>query len=129
MTAEPLNRLMVEDLIRSYQEQNTDPETTTVDAGIVLLSQEETAIPLISVKETQPHCDVAALTILLDKRTEQGDRPVGKVFYKASENIAEAWTVPYPGYDTAASLREAKDLFQKQANKEKIRWNQAKRNK
>ena len=66
-----LNKDLVEDLIEDYQKLNSNPETATVDAGIVLEDAE--GLPLIvSVKDTQPPCDVDALTSLLDSKTSQG---------------------------------------------------------
>jgi hypothetical protein len=51
-----LNRYLAEALIEDYQNLNTKPETKTVDAAIVLEDAE--GLPLIvSVKDTQPHCD------------------------------------------------------------------------
>jgi hypothetical protein len=76
-----LNRYLIEDLIEDYQKLNTNPETTTVDAGIVL--EDAKGLPLIlSVKATTPPCDVDALTKLLDKHTRQRAAPqlIGKVF-------------------------------------------------
>ena len=53
-------------------------------------------LPLIvSVKDTQPHCDVGELTRLLDKRTSQGWQLVGKVFNEASAKASKAWIVPW----------------------------------
>ena len=58
-----LNRDLVEALIEDYQNLNTKPETKTVDAAIVLEDAE--GLPLIvSVKDSQPPCDVDALTTL-----------------------------------------------------------------
>ena len=66
-----LNRYLVEALIEDYQNLNTKPESKTVDAAIVLEDAE--GLPLIlSVKGSQPPCDVDALTSLLDNRTSQG---------------------------------------------------------
>ena len=54
-----LNRYLVEALIEDYQNLNTKPETKTVDAAIVLEDAE--GLPLIvSVKDSQPPCDVGA---------------------------------------------------------------------
>jgi hypothetical protein len=115
-----LNRDLIEDLIETYQKLNTNPETATVDAGIVLENAE--GLPLIvSVKDTQPACDVEGLTRLLDNKTSQGWQLVWKVFGEASAKASRAWTVPYPGYDTS-SLHAARDLFQRQADSEKRRW-------
>ena len=51
-----LNRYLVEALIEDYQNLNTNPETKTVDAAIVLEDAE--GLPLIvSVKDSQPTCD------------------------------------------------------------------------
>jgi hypothetical protein len=115
-----LNRYLVEALIEDYQNLDTQPETTTVDAGVVLEDAE--GLPLIvSVKDTQPPCDVDALTSLLDNRANQGWQLVGKVFSEASGKVSKAWTVPYPGFDSS-SLHAARDLFQRQAESEKRRW-------
>ena len=115
-----LNKDLVEDLIQSYKEHNTKPETTTVDAGIVLEDAE--GLPLIvSVKDTQPPCDVDALTSLLDNKTSQGWQLVGKVFSEASAKVSKAWIVPFPGFDSS-SLHAARDVFQRQADSEKRRW-------
>ena len=116
-----LNRYLAEALIEDYQNLNTKPETKTVDAAIVLEDAE--GLPLIvSVKDTQPHCDVDELTNLLDKRTSQGWQLVGKVFNEASAKASKAWIVPHPGYDSS-SLHAAKDVFQRQADSQKRRWN------
>ena len=114
------NRYLIEALIEDYQNLNTKPEAKTVDAAIVLEDPE--GLPLIvSVKDSQPPCDVDALTSLLDNRTSQGWQLVGKVFGEASAKVSRAWIVPYPGYDSS-SLQAARDVFQRQADSEKRRW-------
>ena len=115
-----LNRDLIEDLIADYQNLNAEPETKTVNAAIVLEDAEE--LPLIvSVKDTQPTCDVDALTVLLDNRTSQGWQLVGKVFSEASAKVSKAWIVPFPGFDSS-SLHAARDLFQRKADSENRRW-------
>ena len=115
-----LNRDLVEALIEDYQNLNTKPETKTVDAAIVLEDAE--GLPLIvSVKDSQPPCDVDALTTLLDNSTSQGWQLVGKVFSETSAKISKAWIAAYPGYDSS-SLHAARDLFQRKADSEKRRW-------
>jgi hypothetical protein len=115
-----LNRYLVEALIEDYQKLNTKPKTKTVNAAIVLEDAE--GLPLIvSVKDTQPSCDLDALTSLLDNRTSQGWQLVGKVFNEASARVSKAWIVPFPGFDSS-SLHAASEVFQRQADTEKRRW-------
>jgi hypothetical protein len=115
-----LNRYLVEALIEDYQNLNTNPETKTVDAAIVLEDAE--GLPLIvSVKDSQPPCDVDALTSLLDNSTSQGWQMVGKVFSEAGAKVSKAWIAPFPGFDSS-SLHAARDVFQRQADSEKRRW-------
>ena len=115
-----LNRYLVEALIEDYQNLNTNPETKTVDAAIVLEDAE--GLPLIvSVKDSQPPCDVDVLTSLLDNRTSQGWQLVGKVLSEAGAKVSKAWIVPFPGFDSS-SLHAARDVFQRQADSEKRRW-------
>jgi hypothetical protein len=115
-----LNRYLVEALIEDYENLNTKPKSKTVDAAIVLEDAE--GLPLIfSVKHSQPPCDVAVLTRLLDNRTSQGWQLIGKVFSEAGAKVSKAWTVPFPGFDSC-SLHAARDVFQRQADSEKRRW-------
>src|SRR5687767_4391988 len=105
------NKDLVEELIQNYQQLNPKTETT-IDAGIVLEDAE--GLPLIvSLKDTQPPCDVDALTSLLDNKISEGWQAVGKVFGEASAEISIAWVVPYPGHDNS-SLYAARDAFQQQ---------------
>ena len=91
----PILQAFVRDLFNRYQQEGRDHDNTTVDAAIILESQD--GLPsFLSVKE-EPTCDIDLVTSKLVELRKEGFQIAGIVFSKANANVAEAWAVGYPG--------------------------------
>ena len=121
----PILKALARKLLKQYQQENTDPNQTTVDAAIVI--EHEEGVPgFLSVKDIEPNCDINLMTSKLEAKRRAGLKIAGLVFFKANVNVAKTWTVPYCE-GNATTLNAAEKYFKRLAEKEKKRWNQAKR--